>query len=231
MYSTNQHNLYDNSINHDNSTHWHSNDHHSYQTTEPRSNHPSQFFDTPHASGHSQSPLVDFEIPLHLLAEPEPEPELEPDMYYHAPYSPDYDSGYSINTSDTEDRDPLNWQPPVLESDFTNVDEALELKLNTADSLYRLFKADKLKVQVGPQQRWVMLCPECDEWCQTSTHSSIPLWIEGQFISLRNHRGSKKCAQTVTNKRKQRVPEQNMSDEPIPRLPEALSLQNRCVSF
>ncbi|KAG1875633.1 hypothetical protein DFJ58DRAFT_873229 [Suillus subalutaceus] len=144
MYS-NQHNLY-NSIqqHHDSTPH---NDHYSYQTTEPRSNHPSQFFDTQHSSGHSQSPLIDFEIPSHAEPEPEPEPEPESDTCYYAPYSPDYDSGYSVNTSDNEDRDPLNWQPPIIETDFTNIDEALELKLNTADSLYRLFKAGKLKVQ------------------------------------------------------------------------------------
>jgi hypothetical protein len=225
MYS-HRHNMYDNSIQqyNDSSTH---NDHHSYQTTEPRSNHPSQFFDTHHSSGHSQSPLVDFQIPLLSLPELESEPEPESDTYY-APYSPDHDSGYSVNTSDTEDRDPLNWQPPIIESDFTNVDEALELKLNTADSLYQLFRAGKLKVQVGPQQRWAMLCPDCEEWCQTSTHSSIPLWIEGQFISLRNHRGSKKCAQTKTKKC---VLQQNVSDEPIPHSPEVhrISHQNRCI--
>ncbi|KAG1841792.1 hypothetical protein DFJ58DRAFT_732295 [Suillus subalutaceus] len=219
MYS-NQHNLY-NSIqqHHDSTPH---NDHYSYQTTEPRSNHPSQFFDTQHSSGHSQSPLIDFEIPSH--AEPEP----ESDTCYYAPYSPDYDSGYSVNTSDNEDRDPLNWQPPIIETDFTNIDEALELKLNTADSLYRLFKAGKLKVQVGPQQRWAILCPDCDEWCQTSTHSSIALWIEGQFIPLRNHRGSKKCAQTVTNKQKQHV--RNVSDEPTPRSLVAFSHQKQSTA-
>ncbi|KAG1816655.1 hypothetical protein DFJ58DRAFT_850429 [Suillus subalutaceus] len=140
------------------------------------------------------------------------EPEPESDTCYYAPYSPDYDSGYSVNTSDNEDRDPLNWQPPIIETDFTNIDEALELKLNTADSLYRLFKAGKLKVQIVMNGAKRVLTPPL--------HSGS----KAKFIPLRNHRGSKKCAQTVTNKQKQHV--RNVSDEPTPRSLVAFSHQN-----
>ncbi|KAG2740581.1 hypothetical protein P692DRAFT_20681422, partial [Suillus brevipes Sb2] len=47
---------------------------------------------------------------------------------------------------------------------------------------------------------WRILCPECEDWCQTSVHIGLPLWAPGQFKSLTNHRGSKKCAATAARK-------------------------------
>ncbi|KAG2143675.1 hypothetical protein DEU56DRAFT_870487 [Suillus clintonianus] len=62
-------------------------------------------------------------------------------------------------------------------------------------------------------QRWELLCPECEEWCQTGIHSRISLWIPGQFRSFSNHRGSKKCEATAKKKKKTG----NTPDAPIPR--------------
>ncbi|KAG2072456.1 hypothetical protein BDR04DRAFT_1117037 [Suillus decipiens] len=47
-----------------------------------------------------------------------------------------------------------------------------------------------------------MLCPKCGDWCQTSVHIGLPLWAPGQFKSLANHQGSKKCAATASKKQK-----------------------------
>ncbi|KAG2139925.1 hypothetical protein BD769DRAFT_1335444, partial [Suillus cothurnatus] len=78
----------------------------------------------------------------------------------------------------------------ALETEYNN-DELL--LLNTPNALYQLFCKGKLQVRINSSKRWELLCPDCAEWCQTGIHSGINLWISGQFVSLSNHRGSRKC--------------------------------------
>ncbi|KAG2740437.1 hypothetical protein P692DRAFT_20753352 [Suillus brevipes Sb2] len=132
--------------------------------------------------GHSRSPDIDFQVPLD-------------DQYeYYSPNSPD--SGFSVPASSE-----------ACDSRITiacsEVDVPALLKLNTPDSLFRLFQSQHLEVSISLQQRWRLRCPDCNEWSQTSIPSTVPLWSEGQFKSLSNHRGSKKCAQSVMKKKKQ----------------------------
>ncbi|KAG2750382.1 hypothetical protein P692DRAFT_20729900, partial [Suillus brevipes Sb2] len=77
--------------------------------------------------------------------------------------------------------------------------EAL-LKLNTPESLYQIFTANQLPASDQFGDWWRLLCPECESWCQTSVHTSLPLCTPGQFKLLTNHRGSKKCAATASKK-------------------------------
>ncbi|KAG1784491.1 uncharacterized protein HD556DRAFT_1451724 [Suillus plorans] len=82
----------------------------------------------------------------------------------------------------------------------TEYDDEELLILNSPDALYQLFLKDKLQVRISASKRWELLCPDCAEWCQTGIHSGINLWISGQFVSLSNHRGSRKCDQTAKKK-------------------------------
>ncbi|KAG1725127.1 hypothetical protein EDB19DRAFT_1599983, partial [Suillus lakei] len=83
-------------------------------------------------------------------------------------------------------------QSPCSDPESEYDDEEL-LILNTPDALYQLFLKEKLQVRINSSKRWELLCPDCAEWCQTGIHSGINLWISGQFVSLSNHRGSRKC--------------------------------------
>ncbi|KAG1738230.1 hypothetical protein EDB19DRAFT_1983776 [Suillus lakei] len=100
-------------------------------------------------------------------------------------------------------------QSPRSDPESEYDDEEL-LILNTPDALYQLFLKEKLQVRINSLKRWELLCPDCAEWCQTGIHSGINLWISGQFVSLSNHRGSRKCHQKAARK-KPSVPEKDDS--------------------
>lgn len=147
--------------------------------------------------GHSRSPGLDFQVPL-----------ASDDQYeYYSPNSPD--SGFSV-----PDLSEACGSHTTIACSEVDVPELL--KLNTPDSLFRLFKAQHLEVSISLQQRWRLQCPDCNEWSQTSIPSTVLLWSEGQFKSLSNHRGSKKCSQVVMKKQKQ-LSAGNVFDGPITR--------------
>ncbi|KAG1782210.1 hypothetical protein EV702DRAFT_1240022 [Suillus placidus] len=77
----------------------------------------------------------------------------------------------------------------------TEYDDKELLILNTPEALHQLFLNDKLQVRISASKWWELLCPDCAQWCQTGIHSGIDLWIFGQFVSLSNHCGSRKCHQ------------------------------------
>ncbi|KAG2742799.1 hypothetical protein P692DRAFT_20879328 [Suillus brevipes Sb2] len=150
------------------------------------------------STGHSCSPDLDFQVPL------------APDDQYDSYSSNSTNSGFSTPGSS------IIGSITCITDTRSDIDIVKELKLNTPESLYRLFEAQELEAAVSPQQRWSLRCPNCKEWCQTSISSAIPLWAAGQFKSLSNHRGSKKCAQMVMKKQKQTVGG-NVLDGPISR--------------
>ncbi|KAG0701125.1 hypothetical protein DFH29DRAFT_1000528 [Suillus ampliporus] len=116
-------------------------------------------------------------------------------------------------------------ESPESESEFDDEDLLI---LNTPEALYQLFLKDKLQVQINSMQRWELLCPECEEWCQTGIHCGIPLWIPGQFRSFSNHRGSKKCEAAAKKKKKTGG---NTPDAPIPRsLASDVHRRSSCVA-
>ncbi|KAG2116646.1 uncharacterized protein F5147DRAFT_649104 [Suillus discolor] len=98
----------------------------------------------------------------------------------------------------------------------SEIDIEEQLLLNMLDSLYNVYMAKVLAVTIGTQQRWRMLCPDCKEWVQTSVSSQLPLWHPGQFSSLSNHRGSRKCIKASTDKTKPMFV-RTVSDAPLSR--------------
>ncbi|KAG1798226.1 uncharacterized protein HD556DRAFT_1306254 [Suillus plorans] len=156
--------------------------------------------------GHSCSPNLDFQVPL-----------ASDDQYqYYSPNSPD--SGFSVS-------DPSEACGSRTTIVCSEVDVPELLKLNTPNSLFRLFKAQHLEVSISLQQRWRLRCPDCNKWSQMSIPSTVPLWSEGQFKSLSNHRGSKKYSQAVMKKQKQ-LSAGNVFDGPITR-PDSITSDQR----
>jgi hypothetical protein len=144
--------------------------------------------DTMHSdpiSGYSRSLDLEFQVSLPLDNQYDTYcPYNSPDSAFSAPGSPEA-SGSHITIA------------------HSNIDVVEELKLNTPNSLLRLFNANLLEINTSPQHRWIMRCPECSKWCQSGISTSVPLWSAGQFRSLSNHRGSKKCAQAVHKQQNQ----------------------------
>ncbi|KAG1841139.1 hypothetical protein DFJ58DRAFT_732592 [Suillus subalutaceus] len=138
--------------------------------------------------------------PLDAFLESVVAPEDLPDAYELA-ITPD-----DFVCSDSDDPE----SEPEMEYDNDEL-----LILNTPDALYQLYRKDKLQVRINASKRWELLCPDCAEWCQTGIHSGIDLWIPGQFVSLSNHRGSRKCHQKAAQKQL-RAPEKdnNMCNVP-----------------
>jgi len=143
--------------------------------------------------------------PLDAFLESAVAPEDLPDTYELAITPDDFVS------SDSDDPE------SALETEYNN-DELL--LLNTPDALYQLFCKGKLQVRINSSKRWELLCPDCAEWCQTGIHSGINLWISGQFVSLSNHRGSRKCHQKAAkNKLPMLEKNDNMFNIPATRFP------------
>ncbi|KAG2105516.1 uncharacterized protein F5147DRAFT_775291 [Suillus discolor] len=168
----------------------------SNHTTDDRSD----FIDTDQSSGYSSSSISDFAVL----------PDSEGPSSYWLP-----DSSLSRSAS------PEIWRdPPILE-----INVAEQLALNMTEGLYQVFHAGGLLTRVGAQQQWSICCPDCEEWCQTSLPSGIPLWDTGHFNALSAHRGSKKCLQTIARRHKE-ARNVSASDEPITRSPSFTSDQS-----
>jgi hypothetical protein len=140
------------------------------------------------ASGHFNSPDIDFNVQLSddtmHTAYPEDilnllPPSQGPSLYWG--WS-DSDSQCSSLVPDSE----------------INIEE--QLLINTPDLLYNVYMAKVLLVTIGTQQCWQLLCPDCQEWVQTSVSSQLPLWYPGQFSSLSSHWGSCKCMKSLNEK-------------------------------
>jgi hypothetical protein len=194
----------------------------SYQTTRFGSDYQSHYSNnTFTSSGHSHTPTVDFQVPLHS------------DNHLHSCSSHSIPSFISLNSpslsrqssTDSGSSNQSSIPASVADSDV-DIDIGTQFKLNTPDSLYLLFKARQLQVSDQFGDRWKMLCPECGDWCQMSVHIGLPLWAPGQFKSLANHRGSKKCAATASKKQKHDT--QGFSAMTKPR---NQSDQHRCIHF
>ncbi|KAG2114958.1 hypothetical protein BD769DRAFT_1391341 [Suillus cothurnatus] len=145
-------------------------------------------------SGHSNSPDIDFNVQLSddtmHTAYPEDFPNLSPPSQGPSSYWgwSDSDSQCSSSVPDSE----------------INIEE--QLLINTLDSLYNV-----LLVTISTQQHLQLLCPDCQEWVQTSVSSQLPLWYPGQFSSLSSHRGSCKCMKSLNEKTIQTVPNAPLS--------------------
>ncbi|KAG2124873.1 hypothetical protein DEU56DRAFT_963173 [Suillus clintonianus] len=160
----------------------------SYHTTHFVSNDPSNRSDIIYtSSGHSQTPSIDFQVLL----------DTDKPSCISSLASLNYLSRQSSTDSQTSNSSSVS--ATISDSD---IDIKAQLKLNTPKSLYLLFKANRLPVLDQFGDRWRLLCPECGSWCQTSVHTALPLCTPGQFKSLTNHRGSKKCAATASKKQK-----------------------------
>jgi hypothetical protein len=120
------------------------------------------------SSGHSQTPCIDFQVPVHSDS-------------LSLSYSHSVLSFSSLNSPSVTDSQTSNSSsssvPPIIGI------EAL-FKLNTPESLYQLFTANQIPVSDRFGDRWRLLCPECESWCQTSVHIDLPLCTSGQFKSL-----------------------------------------------
>ncbi|KAG2138738.1 hypothetical protein BD769DRAFT_1384514 [Suillus cothurnatus] len=127
------------------------------------------------ASGHSNSPDIDFNVQLlddtTHTAYPEDFPNLLPPSQGPSSYwgQSDSDSQCSSLVPDSE----------------INIEE--QLLINMLDSLYNIYMAKVLLVTISTQQHWQLLCPDCQEWVQTSVSSQLPLWYPGQFSLLSSH--------------------------------------------
>lgn len=144
------------------------------------------------SQNHSSIDSIELSGPLHPLdafLESAVAPEDLPDSYELARIPDDSASIWSDDPQSPRS-DP--------ETEYDN-DELLIL--NSPDALYRLFLKEKLQVRINSTKRWELLYPDCAEWCQTGIHSGIDLWISGQFVSLSNHRGSRKCLQRAAQKK------------------------------
>ncbi|KAG1772528.1 hypothetical protein EV702DRAFT_1048648 [Suillus placidus] len=156
--------------------------------------------ETDQLSGYSSSPISDFAVL----------PDSEGPSSYWLP-----DSSRSASES------PEAWIDPPI----SKINIAAQLALNTTKGLYQAFRAGGLLTCVGARQRWSIRCPDCEEWCETSLLSRIPLWDTGHFNALSAHRGSKKCLRTIAQRHKE---VRNVSDEPITRSPSFTSDQSTC---
>ncbi|KAG2054350.1 hypothetical protein BDR06DRAFT_971579 [Suillus hirtellus] len=132
----------------------------------------------------------------------------------------------TASTDSNLDLDPLNFsdsetQPLCAEAEEPFIDIPTELRLNTPDSLLKVFMAEHLAVGISDQSHWTLQCPDCDKWCQTSVSSDIPLFAPGQFKAFSNHQGSKKCLHAAAVKRQtvsSNMPDGNeaLASQPIP---------------
>lgn len=169
-----------------------------------------------HSHGHSQTPTVDFQVPLHS------------DDHLHSSSCSilDCTSLNSHSLSRQSSTDSQSSSTSSVPASVSDINIKAQFKLNTPKSLYELFKINRLQVSDQFGDRWKILCPECGDWCQTSVHTGLPLWAPGQFKSLTNHRGSKKCAATASKKQKHDT--QKVSATTKPRYQ---SDRHRCVHF
>lgn len=169
------------------------------------------------ASGHSNSPDLDFIVQLSedTTAYSQDFPNLSPPSRGPSSY-------WGRSDSDSQESSCLS----VPDSEI-NIEE--QLILNTPESLYNVYMAKVLPVTISDQQRWRLLCPDCQQWVQTSVSSQLPLWCPGQFSSLSSHRGSRKCLKAANDKIKPMC-DRTGSDAPLPR---SLSItsDHRYVSF
>lgn len=156
-----------------------------HETSQHSSDRTSQTINDSNPSGHSRSPIIDFEVQL--------QPE-DSERYCSVSHcSPDTlsDRWDSDGYADSQESETPHIPSIALPADF---DINTTLKFNTAEALYDVFRAKGLEVD-GTGPRWTLRCPDCKEWCQTSIPSGLMLWHEGQFSSLVSHRGSKRCIQ------------------------------------
>jgi hypothetical protein len=136
------------------------------------------------------------------------------DFQVSLPLDDQYDTYNSLNSLHSAFSAPGSPEASSSPTTIAHCNIELELKLNTPDSLLWIYNANILEIDISPQHRWIMRCPECSEWCQSGISASVPLWSPGQFRSLSNHRGSKKCVQAVHKQQKLPAGE-NTCDGPI----------------
>lgn len=127
------------------------------------------------ASGHSNSPDIDFNVQLveDTTAYSQYFPNLSPPSQGPSSY-------WGQSDSDSQGSSTL-----LVPDSEINIEE--QLLINTPDSLYNVYMANILPVTISTQQQWRMLCPDYHEWVQTSVSSQLPLWYPGQFSSLSSH--------------------------------------------
>jgi hypothetical protein len=155
---------------------------------------------------HSSIDSIELSGPLHPL-----------DAFLESVVAPeDLPGSYELARIPDDSASIWSYNPQSLRSDpETEYDNDELLILNSPNALYRLFLKEKLQVWINSIKRWELLCLDCAEWCRTGIHLGIDLWISGQFVSLSNHWGSRKCLQRAAQK-KLSAPEKddNMFDVP-----------------
>ncbi|KAG1908202.1 uncharacterized protein F5891DRAFT_973675 [Suillus fuscotomentosus] len=87
----------------------------------------------------------------------------------------------SDSTDSDLDLDPLNFSDSETqllhaEAEEPSIDIPTELRLNTPDSLLKVFTAGHLAVGISNRSHWTLQCPDCNGWCQTNVSSDIPLF-------------------------------------------------------